>query len=163
MRSGLLALATAVVCLLAPAPVSGAQNAAAESNSATTTGLDAAPLRFDEMLVATAKALEPSPKLESLNGKRVRMVGYMAYQEEPPVGGFFLCARPTHNDESGGGTGDLPPTAVLVVVRSANGKRVEHITRPVEVTGILELGRSEREDGTISYVRLILDRPAESL
>jgi hypothetical protein len=161
MVAGFAALAAAVVCLQAPSPAP-VQESRTESPPTVQPSVDVTPLRFDEMLVATPRALEPSVKLKSLNGKRVRLVGYMAYQEAPPMGAFFLCPRPTHNDEGGAGTADLPPVAVLVVVRSAKGKQLEHIPRPVEVTGVLDLGRQEEEDGTISFVRLILDRPEDA-
>lgn len=45
--------------------------------------------------------LKPSEKLRSLNGKRVRIVGFMAEMEHQPEGYFYLCSRPILCDESG--------------------------------------------------------------
>jgi hypothetical protein len=62
--------------------------------------------------------------------------------------------------EGGGGTGDLPPDAVWVVVRSARGKQLAHIRRPLEVTGVLELGSQVDEAGRVSMIRILLDGPS---
>ena len=118
------------------------------------------PLSFHEFFESSASALRPSVRLLALVGKRVRLVGYMARMESPPKGGFFLCASPVLATEAGGGTADLPPDAVLVVVRSAAGKELAHIRRPLEVTGVLELGPAVDEDGRLSRVRVVLDGPA---
>src|SRR5262245_15111450 len=66
----------------------------------------AVPLAFSELFDATPRELVPSKKLLSLNGKRVRIVGFMAHLDmahENPGGGaavaapnsFFLCHLPT--------------------------------------------------------------------
>lgn len=121
------------------------------------------PLSFREFFEMSPQGLEPSARLRSLVGKRVRLVGYMAQMEWPPKGGFYLCASPTLATEAGGGTADLPPDAVLVVVRSAMGKELAHIQRPLEVTGVLELGPQVDEDGRVSRTRIVLDGPPPGL
>lgn len=126
---------------------------------ATASPAPAAPLSFNEFFESSPTALEPSARLRSLVGKRVRLVGHMARMEAPPKGGFFLCAVPVFATEAGGGTADLPPDAVFVVVRSAAGKELAHIARPVEVTGVLELGPQVDADGRLSRIRIRLDRP----
>ncbi len=103
--------------------------------------------------------LRPSAKATSLVGKRVRMVGFMAHMEAPPTGGFYLVPRPVYADEAGGGTADLPPQSVLVVSRSAAGRKLPYIEGAVEVTGTLELGNRADEDGRVSAIRLVLDGP----
>lgn len=120
----------------------------------------ATPLAFSEFLFSEKGELKISPKLQSLNGKRVRLVGYMASLEEPIKGGFFLCPLPVINDESGGGTGDLPVHAVRVLVASAKDRTFEALKRPISVVGILEVGNQSAEDGIVSLVRLRLDPPA---
>jgi hypothetical protein len=118
-------------------------------------------LTFDEILEKGPGGVHLSARVHELESRRVRMVGFMPQMEVPPRGAFYLCPRPIFVDESGGGTADLPPTAVRVVVRSAPGEEVAFIPGPLEVTGTLEIGRREEADGTVSFVRLILDRPED--
>jgi len=120
---------------------------------------EAASIEFREFFEANAGELKPSAKLLGLNGRRVRLVGFMAQMDRPPSGAFYLCPRPVYADESGGGTADLPVGSVRVIVRSAKGKKIPFIARPIEVTGILEVGPRDEEDGVVSSVRLILDAP----
>src|SRR5262245_46365756 len=76
-------------------------------------------IEFRELFEAGGRELKPSAKLLSLDGTRVRLVGFMAHLEEAPEGAFYLCARPVYGDESGGGTAELPVESVRVIVRSA--------------------------------------------
>ena len=126
---------------------------------ATTPATTPVPLEFREFFEPSAPELKPSAKLLGLSGKRVRLVGFMAQMEKPPTGVFYLCSHPVYCDESGGGTADLPIEHVRVIVRKSQGKAIPFISRPVEVTGILEIGNREEDDGTISAIRLILDGP----
>lgn len=104
----------------------------------------------------------PSAKLLGLNGKRVRMVGFMAQLENPLKGAFYLCPRPIYGDESGGGTADLPVEHVRVIVSSAREKEIVFIPRLIEVVGVLEVGNQVEADGSVSAIRLLLDAPARS-
>jgi len=122
----------------------------------------ATPLAFSEFFEPAPGELKASAKLLGLDGRRVRLVGFMAQMEEPPDGAFYLCPRPVFCDESGGGTAALPPEAVRVVVRSAQGKKISFIPHALEVTGLLEVGHHAAEDGQVAPVRLILDRPPDS-
>ena len=117
------------------------------------------PLSFRDFFEPGPRSLEPTARLLALAGKRVRLVGYMAQMEAPPKGGFYLCSSPVLATESGAGTADLPPTAVLVLVRSAKGQELGHIPRSLEVTGVLELGPREDEDGRVSMIRIALEGP----
>ena len=121
----------------------------------------ATPIAFKEFLVPSDRELKPSAKLLGLNGKRVRIEGYMAKMEEPIGGGFYLCPRPTFCDEEGAGTADIPPQAVRVLVRGAKGRPLKFVAQPLVVTGILELGSKTEADGQISQIRLVLDRPQD--
>src|SRR5215813_1646187 len=116
-------------------------------------------IEFREFFESSIQELKPSAKLLSLNGARVRLVGFMANLEAAPEGSFYLCPHPVYGDESGGGTADLPVESVRVIVRSAKGKKISFINRAIEVTGILEVGNRAEEDGTVSAIRLILDNP----
>lgn len=136
---------TAALALLAAAPASSR---------------DAAPtLRLAELLEQDGGALRPSARAAALSGRRVHLDGFMAQMEEPPGGGFWLVPRPLECDESGDGTGDLPPTAVFVVVRSAGDRAVAFRPGLLSVTGVLELGARAGPDGRVSSIRLLLDGP----
>ena len=117
----------------------------------------AVPLSFKEFFEASPRELVASGKLLSLNGKRVRITGYMARMERQVLGAFYLVPHPVICDEEGAGTSDLPVENVLVLVRSAKGKEIAFIPRPLEVTGILEVGNRAEEDGRVSAIRLTLD------
>jgi len=108
-----------------------------------------------------SRGLKPSARLLELEGKRIKMVGFMAQMEVPPKGGFYLCAHPVFSGESGGGTADLPPDAVFVVVPSAAGKALELVRGPLEVTGVLEIGSRVDADGFVSRIRIVLDKSLE--
>lgn len=134
----------------------------AEARRATASS--AAPLQFREFFELAADELKPSAKLLSLDGKRVRIVGFMAQMELPPSGAFYLVPRPVYATEAGAGTADLPPDAVLVVARSARDREIEFVARPLEVTGVLKLGPhaaggEEEVAGHPSSIRIILDGP----
>jgi hypothetical protein len=67
------------------------------------------------------------------------MTGFMALMENPPPGGFWLCPNAVFQDESGAGTGELPPNAVFVAVRGAGKKPVSYLAGRLSVSGILRL------------------------
>ena len=120
-------------------------------------------LRFDELLtLKPGGTLEWTDALKTLAGKRVRVVGFMAEMEKAPLGAFYLVPRPLVADESGGGSADLPPEAIRVVVRSARGRPLAHIPRALTVTGVLELGARDEVDSLPSNIRIVLDAPPRS-
>jgi hypothetical protein len=63
----------------------------------------------------------------------------MVLMEQAPAGGFWLCPSAVFQDESGGGSGELPPNAVFVQVRGAGKKAVAFLAGPLTVTGKLYL------------------------
>jgi hypothetical protein len=115
-----------------------------------------APLEFRELL-DSGPALRPSAKATALDGKRVRIVGFMADMEEPMEGAFYLVPRPIKLDESGAGTGDLPLEGILVVVAGSEGKVLPQISGPLEGTGVLEVGNRADDHGRVSNFRLRLE------
>jgi hypothetical protein len=119
----------------------------------------ASDLAFREFFEPTPRELRPTAKLLALEGSRVRLVGFMVRSEEPPTGGFFLCPFPVFATEAGGGTADLPPETVFVVVPSAAGRAVPYTPQPVVVEGVLELGRRAGEDGHVSSIQVVVDPP----
>jgi hypothetical protein len=118
---------------------------------------------FADFFEASSQELKPSPHLLALSGQRVKLVGFMAKMEVAPKGAFYLTPRPVSCDEEGGGTADLPPEAVYVVVRSSAGQEIPHSTRALEVTGLLEVGYHLEADDRVTHIRLLLDRPQDLL
>lgn len=116
-------------------------------------------LKFSEIytLPVGPRGLEPSAKLLSLNGKQVRLVGYMAKQDEATPGVFILSPLPVlmgHEDESF--ADDMPATSVFVHLHDAqqiNG----YVPGLINLSGVLNVGEWHEADGRISYVRLQLD------
>ncbi|MFN7928907.1 MAG: hypothetical protein U0Y68_13355 [Blastocatellia bacterium] len=141
-----------VVCVLA-------LSAAAQAPRRTTT---AEPLSFYEFFAPTPNVLQPSEKLLRLQGKQVRIVGFMAQMEDAPTGAFYLCPRPIQCDESGAGVGDLPVASVLVIAPAMKGKKIPFIARALAVTGILEVGKSGDGETALAPIRLILAAPAHT-
>jgi hypothetical protein len=121
---------------------------------------EAARIEFRD-LVAPGAGLAPSSKARALQGKRVRLVGFMAQMEEPPRGAFYLASHPVRCDEGGAGTGDLPPDAVRVVVRNAAREEVPFYPGRIEVSGVLAIGSEVDDAGRTSFFRLVLDRPED--
>jgi len=120
-------------------------------------------LAFREFFDATGSEPVLSARLRELNGKRVKLVGFMAKMEIAPKGAFYLTPRPVSCDEEGGGTADLPPEAVYVVVRSSPGEEVAFTPRALEVTGRLEVGYHVEADDRVTHIRLLLDQPQDLL
>ena len=163
----LLLLALVAICTLSIPTRSQTVRLDVDSKSSRRSynrGGDSLPIAisFKEFFDPTASDLEPSAKLLAASGKRVRLTGFMAQMENSPLGAFYLCPSPVFCDEAGAGTADLPPERVLVLVASAAGKKISFIRGPLDLTGILELARREEPDGSVSFIRLILDKPAST-
>ncbi|WLT31096.1 hypothetical protein [Geothrix sp. PMB-07] len=118
-------------------------------------------LAFSEFFTIAAGELKPSERLLAFAGQRVKLVGFMAKMEVAPKGAFYLTPRPVSCDEEGGGTADLPPEAVYVLVRSFAGKEIPHTPQALEVTGLLEVGYRVEPDDRVTHIRLLLDRPQD--
>lgn len=102
--------------------------------------------------------LEPSEKLTALNGKRVRLVGYMVQEDTPTTGRFLLSPLPVSlGDEDESLSDDLPPTTVFVHLQGAGNHGTPFIPGLIKLNGILEVGNKDEGEGRISAVRLILD------
>lgn len=110
------------------------------------------------------RGLKPTEKLLALNGKRVRMLGFMAKQEEPSAGMFILTPVPVAMAEAADGPADdLPATAVFVHWQTDHAEPVPYTPSPLLLTGTLAVGSEDETDGRVSAVRLLLDVPASRL
>jgi len=129
--------------------------------------------------------LEVTDRLHALDGQRVRMVGYMvfedltrcnsctvprtaggrpvpAWMEATVPGRMMFTFRPCAVSFSHYGlSDDLPPQTVFVTVPDKVGQLVPFTPGPMLLTGILSVGSKKEMDGRISVVRLDLDLPAE--
>lgn len=121
----------------------------------------AAELKFGEMvrMPIGPHGLEPSDKLLALDGRRVRMIGYMAGAEAPMAGRIVLTPLPVSlGDEDESLSDDLPASAVFVHLGGAGSRYVvPNLKGLLQLTGTLRVGPQEEPDGHVSTVRLLLD------
>jgi hypothetical protein len=102
--------------------------------------------------------LEPTEKLLSLNGKQVRIIGYMVNAEEPAAGPFILAPLAVSMAEKEDGPADdMPATTLFVHIENGENWVVPHVPGLLKLTGTLELGNREESDGRVSSIRLKLD------
>jgi hypothetical protein len=120
-------------------------------------------LKFSEMfrMPVGPKGLEPSDKLQSLDGQRVRLVGYMVTQDR--AYSDFLILTPTPvlmGDEDESLSDDLPVTSMFVhLAPGTAAKTLPNVRGLMQLTGTLRLGSHEEPDGHVSSMRLELDVP----
>jgi hypothetical protein len=153
---GFAMLAFAGGCRATVSPPAAATAAAATQNPHGSAARPAISLGFDDFFLPGTSTIQPAPKLLEARGKRVRLVGFMAQLELPVAQGFYLTRRPLVCDEAGGGTADLPPDAVRVLVTPAPAQAIPFVPGPIEVVGVLEVGHLEEANGTVSQIRLLL-------
>lgn len=109
-----------------------------------------------------ARGLVLSPKLRALDGKRVRLLGYMVRQETPQPGVLLLAPRPLRLHEPEYGLADdLPAALAYVFLSPSSAKPVPFTPGPLLLTGVLSVGNRPEPDGRISLVRLRLDPPTQ--
>ena len=132
-------------------------------------------LGFDEFfkMPVGAYGLEMTDKLKSLDGKKVRLCGFMVKEDrcrgghahnpadadkEVVKGRFMLSPAPVMVSYACFGTSDdLFPQTVFVRIPELSNKPVPYLSTPLEVSGTLSVGPSQEPDDRISQVRLILD------
>ncbi|ADI29151.1 hypothetical protein [Methylotenera versatilis] len=103
------------------------------------------------------RGLELNDKFMSLDGKRVRILGYMAKVETPTSGMFVLASLPVElGDEDDSLSDDLPANSIFVHT-DPKPFVVPHITGLISLTGTLSIGSQLEADGHVSMARLILD------
>jgi hypothetical protein len=106
------------------------------------------------------RGLELTDTLRHLDGRRVRLTGYMVQEHHVTrPGRFILTPQAVQLDEEEFGLcDDLPASATLVIVPSAGANPVPHQPGRVFVVGTLSLGSREEKDGHVFLVRLTLDQ-----
>ncbi|AXQ28009.1 hypothetical protein D0B54_04680 [Solimonas sp. K1W22B-7] len=144
-------LAAAALCSACAAPPVQPQPAAPARSPATDLSLS----EFYRMPVGP-RGLEPTGKLLSLDGQRVRIRGYMVGEESPAPGVFMLTSLPVQLAEAADGPADdLPAAVVFVRLPEAQSDHIVGSRRgPIAVEGRLDLGGREEPNGRVSYVRL---------
>ncbi len=106
------------------------------------------------------RGLESTEKLRSLEGRRIRIVGYMARQAKPVSRCFLLAPVPlTLNEIEYGYADDLPAATLHVFTSSEAPATTPYTPGRLLLTGSLSLGNRLEVDGRISTVRLQLDAP----
>jgi hypothetical protein len=105
------------------------------------------------------KGLEPSAALLALDGKRVRMIGYMVHQQPEPKGTFLLSPLPAEiSDEDEPLADDLPPSVVTVEIAGAANRPIPLLPGLVRISGVLHVGATtDAASGRVSAVRIALD------
>ena len=132
-------------------------------------------LGFDEFFKMPVGriGLEMSDKLKSLDGKKVRLRGFMVKEDrcrgghahnpadadkEVVKGRFMLSPAPVMISYACFGTSDdLFPQTVFVRIPELANKPVPYSSTPLEIIGTLSVGPSQEPDDRISQVRLVLD------
>ncbi len=125
-------------------------------------GEEATALDFSELYSgASPLGLELSPKLKSLEGKKVHISGFMAPPLKPTLSFFVLTKVPMSICPFCSTDADWPNDIVLV-------KLLQPVTalpfdRPITVTGNLEVGyQVDTETGFVSLVRINANAIEES-
>jgi hypothetical protein len=107
------------------------------------------------------RGLAPSAKLQALDGKRVRLLGYMVDREQPAPGLLILAPLPVSIAEIEDGPADDMPAAVAYVHFDGPADRaLPYLPGLLQFTGTLSVGAREEADGRVSVVRLQLDAAA---
>lgn len=127
-----------------------------------------AELRFRDVFKhpVGAYGLEATERLLSLDGQRVRVVGYMVRQAEGGAGAFALSPLPlTLGDADEGLADDLPPSALLVQMPAQAALRPDHLSGLIQLTGRLRVGRIESAalPGRVFPAALELDEKLQKL
>lgn len=101
------------------------------------------------------RGLVPSTKLLALDGKQVRVVGYMVGEDEPVAGRLILAPMPTQLvDEDEPESDDLPPN--VIYVKFPSSIQAHSMRGQIRLTGTLRLGAVPQPDGRLAAVRLEL-------
>lgn len=123
---------------------------------------DVSELRFGDIFKTPVGplGLEAGPRLAELDGRRVRLVGYMVQQEQPGSGAFVLSPLPlTLGGADEGLADEMPPAALLVQLPESARFSPAYMPGLIQVTGRLQVGRIESAaiPGRVFPARVELD------
>lgn len=122
-------------------------------------------LKFRDLfkLPVGPKGLEPTDKLLGLDGKRVRLVGYMVQQEPPVPGHFMLSPLPVvAGDADDAWADDIPASAIFVKLPKSPDLVVPPMAGLIQLTGTLHVGlRDIPAAGRVAPAVLELDGAPE--
>lgn len=123
---------------------------------------EATEITFGEMYGGVSSmGIEFSDKLTRQEGKRVTMTGFMAPPLKPTIHFFVLTREPMSICPFCSSDADWPSD--IVVVEVAEPIVALPFDRPIQVSGVLELGTAvDEETGFVSLVRIKADTLAES-
>ncbi|MEO6296728.1 MAG: hypothetical protein ABIO74_06460 [Dokdonella sp.] len=125
-------------------------------------------LKFQDVfkLPIGPKGLEPTDRFLGLDGKRVRIVGYMVKQDSSTQDGFLFSPLPVLlGDEDESLADDLPPSTLRIELPIAHGLPIHFVAGLLQLTGVLHVGMyADAESGRATPARLTLDaRPARAI
>lgn len=118
-------------------------------------------LKFRDVyrLPAGPQGMTFTEEVRGLDGRRVRVLGFMVRQQRATPGVMMLAPFPlTTSENEYGLSDDLPPTVIFVSVPKYSDIAVPFTPGPLLLTGTLALGPREEADGRVSHIRLQLDR-----
>lgn len=129
------------------------------------TATDAPPiLRLTDLFLqpVSSHGLTFTAQAQTLQSHTVRLIGYMVQQEHPTPGRFLLSPRPLMmSEDADGQADDLPVSTVAVFLDpSQQDWLVPHVRGPLDITGVLRLGRLETSDNRVFWVSLQLNESA---
>ncbi len=119
-------------------------------------------LKFVEIFKSPVgeRGLEFSDKTKTLDGKKVRLLGYMVRQSTYTPWKILLSAMPvTVCEKEYGFCDDLPASIVHVTLPKGASPIPQFTPGLMLLTGTLHLGNREEADGRLSTVRLDLLQP----
>lgn len=172
VRAGALAAACAATVAMAHTPQAPREIREAPVTLAVTATLPPAPagvteLRFRDLITLPigARGLEASDTLRALDGKRVRVVGFMVQQATSVPGRFLLSPLPAAIGDDDEGLADDVPPALLEVTLATPQATVAHVAGLLQISGTLDLGPHESTGNPrIAFARIHPDaRTAKAL
>ncbi len=125
-------------------------------------------LKFQDMfrMPVGPNGIESSERLSSLDGQRVRMVGFMVRSSQPRSSAFILAPMPVEiSDEDEAEADDIPFSAVLVKLPAPFAQPIPNLDGLMQVSGVLRVVNIVDADSSRSFaVSIELDRgPAKAL
>lgn len=102
------------------------------------------------------RGLEPTARLLSLAGKRVRLTGYLVQAEGAVPGVAHLSPRPVLMGDGDEGLADDLPAGTVTVLGAVPINWPPLV--PLRLTGMLDLAPRLEADGRISFIRLLFEK-----